>query len=68
MDRIKIFGCNDEVRLEGEMNAFLATHPGKIVDMRVDKLYDPDRKSTCFSAVIWYEAKPAAKPKAKKRR
>ncbi len=67
MDRIKIFGCNDEVRLEGEMNAFLATHPGKIVDMRVDKLYDPDRKSTCFSAMIWYQAK-VVEPKAKKRR
>ena len=66
MDQIKIFGCNDEVRLEGEMNAFLATNPGKIITMRVDKLYDPDRKATCFSAMVWYQARTAKKSSKKK--
>ncbi|NTV52495.1 MAG: hypothetical protein HGA76_05735 [Candidatus Firestonebacteria bacterium] len=62
MDQVKLFGCNTVEKLEVKINEFLATNPGEVLDLRVEKLYDPDRKTTCFSALVWYEkSKPRTK-------
>jgi len=66
MDQVKLFGCSAVEELERKINEFLATDPGEIVDLHVNKVYDPERKTTCFSAIVWFE-KRRVKTKAASR-